>query len=184
MDYLDYIMDYYYKELPEEIQASISRETYTEKRKIVLAIQESEESILPQKLATAFAEQQALVSQKKQNKHNWLPYVAAAGWLLFLLVSSLLWLRKPSPLIVEKMIFAPAPAPKIVYQKDTLLQTITKYQERIVIIRDTLTLPPTPQIVYVKDTVFLAKQPTEILQKGSQNIEGKEKLMLFLHTTE
>lgn len=189
MDYLDYLADYTYDELPQAVRSTISREDYTERRQMVLAVQEPDEMALPPVLAAALAAHSGAQTQGaetvKKSNVRWLPWLAAAGWLLFLGVSGLLLLREPETLLVEKTIMAPAPAPQIIYSTDTLYQTVTRYRDRVETVYDTVyEQVPYEQLVYVRDTVFLRAAPKEILVKGSSNLSGKERVLSFLFATE
>ncbi len=190
MDYLDYLADYDYGALPPAVRATIDRATYTELRELTLLMQEPEEA-LPASLQTAFlasttthlgdAAQDA--RQVKGRKFGWLPWLAAAGWLLFFVVSSVLLLREPETLLVEKTIIAPAAAPEKIVVTDTVYQTIkqVRYRTRY----DTVyhEVPASPKLVYVRDTVYLPPVKP-VLVKGSRNLSGKERVLDFLFSTD
>ena len=189
MDYLDYLADYTYADLPEAVQRTISWEDYTERRQLVLAMEEPEETALPSALALAFlaatqADDQArpqVPGKVRRSKVRWLPWLAAAGWLLFLGVSSILLLREPETRLVEKTIIAPAPAPKIVHTTDTLYQTVTAYKYRTQIVHDTVFQDvPYQQMVFVRDTLYLPQDDQAQLVKGSSSLRGKERVLAFL----
>ena len=201
MDYLDFLADFTYDDLPETIRATISRDDYNERRQMVLAMQEPEETALPPALAAAFlaATSSADLARPQdaappvraagavpkgegnRSKVRWLPWLAAAGWLLFLGVSSILLLREPAIRLVEKTIVAPAPAPKIIHTTDTLYQTITAYKYRTRIVHDTVYQEvPFEQLVFVRDTLYLPRKNQALLAKGSSNLAGKERMLAFL----
>jgi hypothetical protein len=189
MDYLEYLADFPYDDLPEAIRATISREDYTERRQMVLAMHEPEETALPPALGTAFlaatqADHQArpqVQGEGRRSKVRWLPWLAAAGWLLFLGVSSILLLREPTVRLVEKTIIAPAPAPEIIHTTDTLYQTVTAYKYRTKIVHDTVYQDvPFEQLVFVRDTLYLPQKNQALLAKGSSNLAGKERMLVFL----
>lgn len=185
MEYLNYLADHNYDELPERVKQSISREAYTERRKMVQAVREPEEAALPPVLAAAFAARTQDAGKVEKSKVRWLPWLAAAGWLLFLAVSGVLLLREPETLLVEKTILAPAAPPQIIYTTDTLYQTVTQYRDRIQTVHDTIYEPvPYEQIVYVQDTIYLPETPRPIMVQGSRSISGKKKVLNFLFATE
>jgi hypothetical protein len=164
MDYLDYLTDYTYDDLPGAVRQTISREDYTERRQLVLAMDEPEETALPPALAAAFlaatqANNQARTQVQREGKRSrarWLPWLAAAGWLLFLGVSTVLLLGEPETRLVEKTVFAPAPAPEIIHTTDTLYQTVTAYKYRTRIVHDTVYQDvPYQQMVFVRDTLII-----------------------------
>jgi hypothetical protein len=189
MDYLEYLADYTYDDLPQAVRQTISREDYAERRQLVLAMKEPEETALPPALAAAFlaatqTDNQArpqVPRETKRSKVRWLPWLAAAGWLLFLGVSSILLLREPETRLVEKTILAPAPAPEIIHTTDTLYQTVTAYKYRTRIIHDTVYQDvPFEQLVFVRDTLYLPPQNQAHLVKGSSSLRGKERMLVFL----
>ncbi|MFK8165587.1 MAG: hypothetical protein AB8H12_24275 [Lewinella sp.] len=193
MDYLDYLADYTYDELPEAVRQVISREDYTERRQLVLAMDEPEETTLPPILVAAFldatpAEDQARPQVQKEGKGSkvrWLPWLAAAGWLLFLGMSSILLLREPETQLVEKTIIAPAPPPEIIHTTDTIYQTVTAYKYRTRIVHDTVYQDvPVEQLVFVRDTLYLPQENQVQLVKGSSSLRGKERMLSFLIGTE
>ncbi|WP_020570348.1 hypothetical protein [Neolewinella persica] len=189
MDYLDYLADFPYDDLPEAIRTTVSREDYSERRQMVLAMREPEETALPPALAAAFMAatptsdlaRTQVQKEGRRRKVRWLPWLAAAGWLLFLGVSSLLLLQEPAIQLVEKTIIAPAPAPKIIHTTDTLYQTVTAYKYRTKTVHDTLyEKMPFEQLVYVRDTIYLPRESQALLAKGSSNLLGKERMLSFL----
>ena len=202
MDYLDYLADYIYDELPQAVRTTISREDYAARRQMVLAVQEPEETTLPPELAAAFVAHTSVRARPQEamkvesSRVRWLPWLAAAGWLLFLGVSGLLLLQEPETLLVETPpsgdaaeqqvgAIAPAVAPKIIHTTDTLYQTITRYRDRVETVYDTVyEQVPYEQLVYVRDTVFLRPIPKETLVKGSSSLSGKERVLSFLFATE
>lgn len=193
MDYLNYLADYTYDDLPEAVQQTISREDYSERRKLVLGMKEPEETTLPPALAAAFlaaTETDNLAwtqvqGEDKKSRVRWLPWLAAAGWLLFLGVSSILLLRESETRLVEKTIIAPAPAPKIIHTTDTLYQTVTAYKYRTRIVHDTVYQDvPYQQLVFVRDTLYLSQDSQVQLVKGSSSLQGKERVLSFLTGTE
>jgi len=220
MDYLDYLADYTYDELPAAVRSTISREDYTERRRMVLAVQEPDEVALPPVLAAAFAAHSGAQTQVqkpqpgaprqspkgkgKKSNVRWLPWLAAAGWLLFLGVSGMLLLREPGTLLVETSPsgtaplarmgdIAPAPAaptelaevPDTLYATDTLYQTVIRYLDRVEMVYDTVfERVPYEQLVYVRDTVYLHPPNQNILVSGSSNLNGKQKVLQFLFATE
>ncbi|MEM9931057.1 MAG: hypothetical protein AAF840_14640 [Bacteroidota bacterium] len=213
MDYLDYLADHTYEALPAEIRATISQEDYDARRQLVLALAEPPATELPPVLAAALAEttmvnkeaRPRLLSgvevqgaesptratgavpqgEGKNSKVRWLPWLAAAGWLLFLAVSSVLLLREPETRLVKETIFAPAPAPKIVYTTDTLYQTRTAYKYRTEVVHDTVYQQvPVEKLVLVRDTVYLPAANRTQLVRGSSSLSGKERMIGFFYGTE
>lgn len=185
MDYLDYLQDYDYDALPDGIKAKIDRDTYDERRRLILEMREPAEA-LPATLQTAFLARTQDAKPVVKSKVRWLPWLAAAGWLLFLGTSSVLLLRQPETRVVEKTVFTPAAAPKTVYLTDTLYQTVTRYQTRYQTrtVRDTIYQEvPIEQLVFVYDTVY-RPVPAVILAKGSSSLRGKERVLDFLFSTE
>jgi hypothetical protein len=193
MDYLNYIANCTYDDLPEAVRQTISREDYSERRKLVLAMDEPEETALPPALAAAFLaatqtdDQAGPQVQKEVGRSNvrWLPWLAAAGWLLFFSVASILLLREPETRLVEKTIIAPAPAPEIIHTIDTLYQTVTAYKYRTRVVHDTVFQEvPYQQLVFVRDTLYLSQDSQVQLVKGSSSLQGKERVLSFLTGTE
>ncbi len=195
MEYLDYLADYTYDELPPAVRSSISREAYAERRQMVLAVQEPEETALPPALGAAFVAlgqgqrgaHTQVQGETTGSKVRWLPWLAAAGWLLFLGVSGLLLLREPETLLVEKTILAPAAAPEIIYSTDTLYQTVIRYRDRVetVIVRDTVYQEfAIDRLVYQTDTLYLPASDSVLPVSGSSNLAGKKKVLSFLFATE
>mgnify|MGYP001804173850 CR=1 FL=1 len=183
MDYLDYLQDYEYDALPDGVKASIHRATYNERRSMVRALREPAEE-LPVALQTAFLARTQDTKAVRKSRAGWLPWLAAAGWLLFLGVSSALLLRQPETRVVEKTVFAPAAPPQTIYVTDTLYQTKTKYRYRTQTVRDTIYQPvPFEQLVILYDTIYLAEPPA-ILARGSSSLSGKERVLNFLFSTE
>ncbi|MFK8161095.1 MAG: hypothetical protein AB8H12_01420, partial [Lewinella sp.] len=116
---------------------------------------------------------------------RWLPWLAAAGWLLFLGVSSVFLLKAPETRLVEKTIIAPAPPPEIIHTTDTLYQTVTAYKYRTRIVHDTVYQEvPVEQLIFVQDTLYLPRQNPALLVKGSSSLRGKERVLDFLIGTE
>lgn len=181
MDYLDYLQDYEYDDLPDEVKAGIDRASYNERRSMTQVLREPAGE-LPLVLRAAFQARTQDAKPVGKSNVRWLPWLAAAGWLLFLGVSSVLLLRQPETLVVEKTVFAPAAPPQIVRVTDTLYQTITRYRTHTVY--DTVYQPvPYEQLVILYDTVYLADPPA-ILAKGSSSLSGKERVLNFLFSTE
>jgi len=189
MDYLDYLADFPYDDLPEAIRATISREDYAERRQLVLAMQEQEETALPPALAAAFAAATQptnlagpqVQKEGERSKVRWLPWVAAAGWLLFFSLSGIFLLREPETQLVEKTIIAPAPPPEIIHTTDTIYQTVTAYKYRTKIVHDTVYQEvPFEQLVFVRDTLYLPQENQVQLVKGSSSLRGKERMLTFL----
>ncbi len=183
MDYLDYLQDYEYDALPDGVKIDIDRATYNERRRMVITLREPTGE-LPAALQTAFQARTQDAKAVGKSKVRWLPWLAAAGWLLFLSVSSVLLLRQPEIRIVEKTVFAPAPPPQIVHVTDTLYQTKTKYRYRTQTVHDTIYQSvPFEQLVILHDTVYLTEPPA-ILARGSSSLSGKERVLDFLFSTE
>jgi hypothetical protein len=181
MDYLDYLQDHEYDELPDRIKAEIDREAYNERRQLTQLLEEPAAE-LPQGLQSAFLARTRDAKPVEKSRLRWLPWLAAAGWLLFLGVSSVLLLRQPETRVVEKTVFAPAAPPQIVRVTDTLYQTVIRYRASTVY--DTVYQPvPFEQLVVLRDTVYLAEPPV-ILAKGSSSLSGKERVLDFLFSTE
>lgn len=149
MDYTDYIADTPYDNLPEVIQASISKADYEEQRLIVLALGATNGSSaeLPPPLREAY-----LTGVKNKPKSMNYAWLAAAGWLL-LLGSLALFHFSPQPeKVVYQIISSPVPAQKIITTTDTLYLEQTIQQ----VFYDTvfLTIDTPPQFVYLRDTVY------------------------------
>lgn len=181
MDYIDYLQDYEYDALPIGVKAGIDRTTYNERRRMTRALREPAEE-LPSVLQAAFQARTQDAKPVEKSKVRWLPWLAAAGWLLLLGISSVLLLRQPETRVVEKTVFAPAAPPQIIRVTDTLYQTVIRYRTRTVY--DTVYQPvPFEQLVILYDTVYLAEPPV-ILAKGSSSLSGKERVLDFLFSTE
>lgn len=193
MDYLEYLKDYTYDELPAEVRATIERASYEERRRLVIGLPKTERSAtLPLALQAAFqarqgAERELQLGQApaKRKRVAWL---AAAGWLLFLLAGTLLFLRPSTEKTIYRLVSAEVPAPEIIYQRDTLIKTV--HRTRVRAQTDTLYLPAPPpeeRLVYVQDTVFvpmpLGNSSQEILNE-SRSLEGRERVLELLFATE
>lgn len=186
MRYLDYIEDYSYDELPPEAQAEISREAYAEHRALVLAMTTvGREPMLPPRLQTAFRQASGSSATGKTIGIRW-SWLAAAGWLLFLLTAAQLLRPEPEPQIVYQEVVGPSPEPVIIERErvDTFL--VTKEVVRYVI--DTLFLAAetlAPRIVTVVDTVYLpAENEQADLINVSRSLRGKESVLELLVGTD
>lgn len=177
--YLDYIADHSYDELPAEVQAEISQDAYRNHRRLILAMSSNTTTALPPRLQEAFLKATQAAAPRRRLFQYW-PWVAAAGWLLFLL-SGLQLLRPPAePQIVYREVVSPVPEPVIVEQTDTVYLT----EEIVRYVIDTLVLAAetiAPQVVKVIDTVYLPAptQQAELITV-SRNWIGKESMLEFL----
>jgi len=90
---------------------------------------------------------------------------------------------EPETLLVEKTIFAPAPAPEKIFVTDTIYQTVNQVHYRTKYDTVYQSVPGPNQLVYVRDTVFLPPVKS-VLVKGSSNLSGKERVLDFLFSTE
>ena len=184
MIYLDYIEDYSYDELPVEAQAEISREDYTEYRTMVLTMSTGgREPSLPPKLKTAF--KQATDSSPSPIGIRW-SWIAAAGWLLFLLNTAQLLRPAPEPQIVYQEVVGPSPEPVII--ETERIDTFYATKEIVRYVIDTLYLAAeavTPQIVTVIDTLYLPTPPVQAeLINVSRSLRGKESVLELLVGTD
>lgn len=191
MDYLDYLADHEYDALPPAVRATIDRTAYNERRELALLMKAPEE-VLPSRLQAAFLASTPAVYEgdgaqdvKRVDQRNvrWLPWLAAAGWLFFIISGATLLLREPETLLVEKTILAPAPAPEKIVVTDTIYQTVNQIKYRTkydTVYREVI---PPAKLVYVRDTVYLPPAKP-ILVKGSRNLSGKERVLDFLFSTE
>jgi|GEM_PF-2174217 len=183
MDYLDYLQEYEYDELPDHVKVSVERTAYNERRSMVRSITEPAEA-LPDVLRAAFSARTQDAEPVLKSRARWLPWLAAAGWLLFIGASFVLMLRQPVTKIVEKTVTAPAAPPEIVYRTDTVYRPITKYRYRTLTVHDTVHQPvPYQQLVLLHDTIYLAP-PSVVLARGSSSLRGKERVLDFLFSTE
>jgi hypothetical protein len=182
MDYLDYLTDYDYDALPPAVRSTIDRATYEERREIALLMQEPDGG-LPASLQAAFLARTQDAEPVQKSKVRWLPWLAAAGWLLFLGVSSVLLFQEPETLLVEKTIVAPAAEPVRITVTDTIYETVTqvRYRTRYDTVYQEIASPA--QLVYVRDTLYLPLTKP-VLVKGSSNLSGKERVLDFLFSTE
>ncbi|MEO0731292.1 MAG: hypothetical protein AAFZ52_00540 [Bacteroidota bacterium] len=182
MDYLAYLADRTYDELPADVQTTISRAEYTERRRLVLSLRE-ERSDLPPVLATAFRARTRGVGSVNRSRVRYLPWLAAAGWLLFLFAAGGLLLLTPSEKVVYRVLAAEAPPAEIVHVRDTVVQTEYRTRVRAQMVHDTLYLPSPPQLVFRSDTVYvpmpLAFTNPDSL-RGSRSLADREDVLLFL----
>lgn len=179
--YLDYIEDHSYDELPAEVQAEISREAYQEQQKLVLDLSTNATTGLPPRLQQAFQKATSVAFPGRRMFQYW-PWVAAAGWLLFLLTAAQLFRPGPEPQIVYREVEGPSPEPVIIERASVDTFYATKEIVRYVI--DTLVLAAetiAPQVVTVIDTVYLPAptQQAELITV-SRNWSGKESMLEFL----
>lgn len=200
MDYLDYLPDYSYDELPATIRGAIDRASYEERRQLILGLPKMDRSdVLSPALQTAFQAQRGDSvlreisgnnQQLKQgtNKRRPAVWLAAAGWLLFFVTGTLLFLRPPSEKTIYRLISAEVPAPAVVYLRDTVIQTVHRTRVRAQI--DTLYLPaplPEERLVYVQDTIFVPMPlgaPGQGVLNESRSLEGRESVLELLFATE
>lgn len=182
MDYLDYLADYDYDALPPAVRTTIDRATYEERRELTLLMQAPEEA-LPEHLQAAFLARTQDAKPVQKRKVRWLPWLAAAGWLFFIITGAVLMLQEPETLFVEKTIIAPAAEPEIITVVDTVYQTVNqvRYRTKYDTVYQEIITPA--QLVYVRDTVYLPPAKP-ILVKGSSNLSGKERVLDFLFSTE
>ncbi|MEM1357651.1 MAG: hypothetical protein AAGF89_05610 [Bacteroidota bacterium] len=195
MDYLDYLPHYSYDELPTEVRATIDRAGYEERRRLVMNLPQTNTSgALPPALQTAFQarlEKRAeRLNQAKLKSFTRRPtfWLTAAGWLLFLLTGTLLFLRPVTEKTIYRLVSAEVPESETVYLRDTVIQTV--YRTRVRAQIDTLYLPAPPpeeRFVYVQDTVFvpmpLGNPSMEVLNE-SRSLEGRESVLELLFATE
>lgn len=191
MDYLDYLADYDYDALPPAVRAAIDRTTYDERRELALLMKAPDEA-LPDRLQTAFLASTTAVHKgdgtqdaKKVDgsKVRWLRWLAAAGWLFFIISGAALLLQEPEALLVEKTIIAPAAEPEKIVVTDTVYQVVNqvRYRTKYDTVYQEIITPA--ELVYVRDTVYLPPVKP-ILVKGSSNLSGKERVLDFLFSTE
>ncbi|OAV45170.1 hypothetical protein [Lewinella sp. 4G2] len=206
MDYLDYLADHRYDELPPAVRDQISREEYDAHRELSQQLSTGQSSALPgPALLAAFSNATNVAplpikggtslalaqvqgkgeGQRKERTSIW-PFVAAAGWLLFLLAGGL-YVSRPTEL-VELAAVVPPPVIRTdtvrIAQTDTLYLPKYKYVTRIV--RDTVYRPSSePIYVTVRDTVYRAAPPAEVYRvSGSKNLEGREELLRLMISAE
>lgn len=154
------------------------------------------ESGEPRQLYPAEDEEQGKVSSRRAGgrslrpdpRRNRLRWLAAAGWLLFLLAGAWYIFRTPAP-------------PAIVYRDvpvriiDTIVQrrTDTLRSERVVyrnrVVRDTVwrKVPAPVTLVYLYDTIYLPADTTQIsprLVSGSSTLAGRGELLELLYAAE
>lgn len=190
MKYLDYLTDYTYDELPAEVRTTVGRDDYDTQRRVALGLAGAGFP-LPPPLAQAFREQTIDVKilnkakvrpaiSRTPAKRRFLPWLAAAGWLLFLTVGAYAALRTPPIQLVQKTVLAPAPPPEIIYRTDTVTQyvNVVRYRERTV--RDTVYhyLPGPERLVVVRDTVFGVRPVAPVA--GGSSMRGREWMLQFL----
>ncbi|NJC27094.1 hypothetical protein [Neolewinella antarctica] len=200
MNYLDYLPDCEYADLPAEVRAEVDRQTYEEARAVALAFPAPEQG-LPPVLAAAFskavgASRQSTgrvpgksVKSKGELVRTPLPWLAAAGWLLFLSVGMWTALRPVPTEFVYRKIPAPAPiaigALKYITQVDTLYVEKVRYKTSYVTVIDTVEIEKLhpERLVLIRDTIYVIAPPPVLLTR-SASLEGRENVLQFLHGTD
>lgn len=152
MDYLDYLPHTNYDELPPKVQATIDREAYRHRQQLAKALGPPAPDALPQQLVAAFQARKhnnpPPISFEPRRRFIWL---AAAGWLLFVLTGALLFQVRGEEKIVYQLVSAPV-------VRDTVVETVI---EKVIVTRyDTViqyreAAPNPAQYVYLRDTVYL-----------------------------
>lgn len=179
MDYLDYLPNTDYDQLPPEVQVSIDRATYQNRQRLADALASpSAAGKLPHELASAFEKRfaakqtprklviEGMLGQGRVGRHSAFPlrWLAAAGWLLFLVTGLLLYQANINEKTVYQLVSAPV-LPAVVLH-DTIFKTVT---EQVYVVRyDTLiqfreSFASTPQYVYLRDTVYLPNSKAHLV---------------------
>ena len=186
-DYLDYLEDHTYAELPTEVRSTISEMEYTAARRVALEIATP---TLPASLQLAFREQVSpkppRLTENATSSVSWWPTVLALG--LGFLLGYVVWgwadARPDQPTL------RPEPIVERVIVRDTLLTAAdTVYRERVMVkfrevtVRDTVWRSQPPRIIYLPDTTVVAELPVGSLS-GSSSLAGREGLLDLLEGVE
>jgi len=183
LEYLDYLGSHDYDELPPAVQATVDRASYEARRGLARSLEEPPEE-LPDRLQAAFAARTRTVRPAPvPTKMRLLPWLAAAGWLLFLGTAGTLLMQEPETEVVEKRVMAPAPPPQIITRTDTLYLTNIVERVRYRTVTDTVYRELPARLIYVRDTVYRAPED-DILVRGSSSLRGKERVLDFLISTD
>ena len=184
MDYLNYLPHTGYDELPSDIKATISREKYRSKQRLALALSASTSADLPDHLAEAFQQRKKVQVPLKAVSNRSFPWLAVAGWLLFIIASTLLYQSAGKEKTVYQLVSAPVLPAKVM--RDTIFETVTEtvlVTHYDTIIRYEQTELPSPQYVYVRDTVYLpsrsqfVKDSVNISRPAARNLRYLELLV-------
>lgn len=195
MKYLDYLATHDWETLPEDVRAEISQAEYRLRREIVLALQPADETALPPALAAAFVATTtgeearpagAMSVAKSSGRPLWL--LAAAGWLLFAVAAAALLLHTPEPQTIYRVVTSDIPAPEVITQIDTIVETKVQTVTRYRTVRDTIFVDqPTIEYVSVTDTLYvpmpLTSGPTQTVS-GSRSLAGRERFKQLLFSGE
>lgn len=191
MNYLDYLPDTSYDDLPKKVQQQISQLEYQELQRVSRSVMIPPSNGLPSKIAKAYQQKIqstavveaatiAAATKTKNNRNRRLYWVAAAGWLLLAAVTTVLLLRQPKTEIVYELVSAPIPKP--IMMRDTIHKIITKYQTRYIDNRDTVyivqSLPA--ELVYLRDTIYLPNPVIAEPQLVKSKAAAKERRLLDL----
>ncbi|MEM9837353.1 MAG: hypothetical protein AAF828_12670 [Bacteroidota bacterium] len=173
MDYIKYLPDTDYDKLPPSVRAEISKEHYQERQRLS-QVMGGDKPSLPPVLSTAFRDKITRlepITATPKVKRRFLPWAAAAGWLLFVLTAALYAPHafteqgmfagyqeevREEPKVVYELVSAPVLPPRI--ERDTIIERVvetivqTKWDTLKVIERIEI---PQPTYVYLRDTLYL-----------------------------
>ena len=192
MTYLDYLPHTPYTGLPAAVRQDIDAATYAELRTVALAVR-GERDELPKGLSDSF--QKAVLARtrvqsevvKEPAKRTLWPWLAAAGWLLFLLAAIWPLVERPAEnLAIIPPPLAPASAPKIIRQTDTVYVDRISYRTRTKTVRDTveITREAPERLVLVRDTIYLPFGQPPVEPTPARSLLGKENLLDLLYATD
>lgn len=191
MKYLDYLTTHEWAALPPALKATIDREEYAERRAIALGLKPEEKQALPPALAAAFlaatadkeaGPQGAVIGKRRSDRRPWL--LAAAGWVLFAVAAATLLLRSPAENVVYRVLATEVPEPRVVIERDTLIEESVRTLVRYQTVRDTVYVEQ-PVYLAVQDTVYLPAPSTPApVISGSRSLAGRQAITRLLFTTE
>lgn len=192
MDYLDYLPHTPYAELPAAVQEQISAVDYQAMQRLAITAEQAADLGLPTNLQSAYQRQildprfKGIVASvtaepnpvKQPRSSAW--WVAAAGWLLLVVAASALLLREPNTKIVYQEVAGPSPEPIVLI--DTITETVTDYQTKVVTQVDTVFIPQVipPELVYVRDTIYVPTKVSPPVQLVKSKAAAKERRLLDL----
>ncbi|PHI19119.1 hypothetical protein CEQ90_14495 [Lewinellaceae bacterium SD302] len=197
MDYLDYLPDTPYEELPEEVKASITEADYAGCQLLATEISLTEAStslpmVLPVGVSEAYRKRQSISADSEATtsraagggakivQANW-RYRLSLAASLFLAATTLtliLWQSKEK--IIYKLVSAPVPDPVLLADTIYLDRTVEKvvYRDQV----DTVIryLPSEPRYVYLTDTVYRPGPDSVPLPNGSKPAAQNTRLLDLL----
>ncbi len=181
MDYLDYLTEREYHELPASVRGQITESDYREQRAVALRLRSGAGTpALPPALRAAYRARVRPTAAGGSRRFRSAAAAAAAGWLLAVVLAGVLYLR-PSTTAPAAPPPVAAAQPTVITRVDTVRQFVDRpvYRIRFDTIYRTLPAPAT-RIVVVHDTLYLPPPSPESIQ-GSHSLAGEEGLFKAIY---